>query len=350
VPKDGSGHSALWAWQLVQDLSNQGVSPERLLGNVGLNLSELREGEARIPFARIALLFERAAELTKNDLLGLQRGAARDERHAGLIAYVGLSSATVLDCLNNLARYSRVFSDAIEIDVSALASEGQITWAFDVPEYTQRGQFLEFGLSGTVSELRRITGHSQIVEDVGFRHHRVRNVKEVEKFFRCRVNYSQPLNNATISERVLRQPLLTRDDHLLKVLRRYCEETIEKLPSPKRSTRAITERAISETISSGVFDQKSIATRLGMSSRSLSRKLAEEGTTFREVLKVYRRELATVYLTRSSLQMLEIAFLLGYEDASSFSSAFRRWTGNSPTSLKRKRISEDLLGQGLSRI
>ena len=77
-----------------------------------------------------------------------------------------------------------------------------------------------------------------------------------------------------------------------------------------------------------------VAKKLGMSERTLSRRLAEEGVTFMEVVQQLKATLARYYLEEETMPMSEIAWLLGFEEASSFSHACKRWTGRTPRELR----------------
>jgi len=77
-----------------------------------------------------------------------------------------------------------------------------------------------------------------------------------------------------------------------------------------------------------------VAKKLGMSERTLARRLAEEGVTFIEVLQQLKASLASRYLEDDGMSISRIAWLLGFEEASSFSHACRRWTGKSPRELR----------------
>jgi AraC-like DNA-binding protein len=77
-----------------------------------------------------------------------------------------------------------------------------------------------------------------------------------------------------------------------------------------------------------------VARELGMSARTLSRRLAEEGTTFARIVEEYRASMAKGLLQESDLQVTEIAFVLGYSELSTFSTAFRRWTGKTPLEFR----------------
>lgn len=90
------------------------------------------------------------------------------------------------------------------------------------------------------------------------------------------------------------------------------------------------ETAIARRLAGGIHSDDEVAAALNMSTRTLQRKLKEADTTYRKILEKVRRKLANEYLQDASLDLLEVAFLLGYSEYSSFSRAYRRWTGSSP--------------------
>ncbi len=88
--------------------------------------------------------------------------------------------------------------------------------------------------------------------------------------------------------------------------------------------------ALQEMLPAGQSSIEEVANRLGLSKRSLQRRLSEESSSYQEVLTVTRRELADYYLSQSSASLVEIAYLLGFQDGNSFLRAFRGWTGQTP--------------------
>ncbi len=86
--------------------------------------------------------------------------------------------------------------------------------------------------------------------------------------------------------------------------------------------------------SGGVADEK-VAGQLNMSVRSLQRRLKEAGTTFRTLLEAVRKDLAATYIRDPDIELVEVAFLLGFSDQSAFSRAFKRWTGCSPSEARK---------------
>jgi AraC-like DNA-binding protein len=129
--------------------------------------------------------------------------------------------------------------------------------------------------------------------------------------------------------------VVTADDRLLSLLRRYCEDVLARHAAQAPPLVEMVERLIVERLTKGEAGLDAAATELGMSPRSLSHKLAELGTSFNAIVASLRKDLARRYLQESNLSLTEIAFLLGYTEISTFSHAFKRWTGKSPAVFRR---------------
>ena len=125
--------------------------------------------------------------------------------------------------------------------------------------------------------------------------------------------------------------LLTSDPERLKALGPFCDNAVKE----RNTLCAAVEKEVEKLLPHGKAQKKTVARALGMSTRTFSRRLAVEETTYEEVVDQLRRSLALQYLKDPGMSLSQISWLLGYECSSSFSHAFRRWTGNSP-SLARK--------------
>jgi AraC-like DNA-binding protein len=105
-----------------------------------------------------------------------------------------------------------------------------------------------------------------------------------------------------------------------------------------------THAVLVEALPSGQVGMGPVARRLGVSSRTLQRRLREEGTTFKAVIDATRERLARHYLGRTQLSATEIAYLLGFDEATSFFRAFQRWTGTTPETLRQRLATESAAG------
>lgn len=323
-------HGAVYVQTLARDLLDQGFSESDVFSGTGFTSALIRQDRPFAPFDQICGFYEHAAELTGNDALGFQRGERREMRRSGLICYVGLSSPTVLDFIKNIARYRRVFSDAVEIDTDNLESEGILRWYFAIPTMVRRRQYVEFGASGLLYALRQAANRRFSPRLVTFRHARRTNTDVFERFFGGPVKFSQHDNAYYFRPEDLELPLMTADDNLYSVLVEHCDAVLKDKSRNLPPIVVDVERAIADRLSMGEASQEAVARALGMSPRTLSRRLSDENTTFFKVLEQLRQALAMNYLRDSDLVLAEISFLLGYSGLSSFNDAFKRWTGQTP--------------------
>lgn len=334
MPTGTPKHDAVWVRQLADELGSRGHPARRLLREIGLDRRRLDGEGARIPFGLHAAFFELAATQTGDSCLGLHFGKTRDVRDAGLLGYVGLASPTVVDGLKNLWRYRRVFSDAVEIDVSKLASEGRFGWWFHGVSADTARQAIEFAASNHIRAIREATGRHIVPLSLSFAHGRSDGAAAFESYFGCPVRFGADGNTVVFRQPDLALPLATADDRLLTILRRYCEDVLARRPADPPTLVEQVERLVADRLTNGETAMPRVAAELGLSPRTLSRRLAALGTSYNAIIDELRRELAARYLNDTRLSLCEIAFLLGYTEVSTFNHAFRRWTGTTPTAFR----------------
>lgn len=128
-------------------------------------------------------------------------------------------------------------------------------------------------------------------------------------------------------------PFLTENEGLWSAFEPDLRQRLGKLQAQASLTTRV-RAALHEAIPSGVLDMEAVAARLGLSKRTLQRRMEAEGTSFHHVLQDTREKLARHYLEKTRLPAAEISFLLGFDEPNSFYRAFRRWTGTTPESLR----------------
>ncbi|MFA3918590.1 AraC family transcriptional regulator [Ruegeria hyattellae] len=330
MPSTSPRHGAVYVKELAVDLLERGYKPHQVFERTGISPDIVNQDKPFVPFDTIAAFFEHAATLTGEDTLGFERGACREMRRSGVICYVGMAAPTVLDFIKNVARYRRVFSDAVEVDTDQLESQGILRWYFAVPTQVRRRQYVEFGASGLLYAMRQAANREFSPRLVTFHHLRNNHQDRFRRFFGCDVRFGAVENAYHFRPEDLALPLLTADNDLYSVLTEYCEAILSDKSRNLPPLIVDVERAIADRLAMGEASQDKVARAMGMSSRTLSRRLAGENTTFFKTLEQLRRALAVSYLRDSDLVLAEIAFLLGYSGLSSFNDAFKRWTGQTP--------------------
>ena len=141
-------------------------------------------------------------------------------------------------------------------------------------------------------------------------------------------------------------PLIHADPHLNHLLLKYCEAAIADRSGNVSQLRTRVENAISSLLPHGRVMVDDVSRSLGMSRRTLARKLSDEGLDFTEVLQQLRRDLAVRYLDDPKLQISKIAWLLGFSEVSAFTHAFKRWTGKTPSQMRTTAVSSDFVQVG----
>jgi AraC-like DNA-binding protein len=129
-------------------------------------------------------------------------------------------------------------------------------------------------------------------------------------------------------------PLIHSDPYLNDLLLKYCEAALANKRGDRSHLRTSVENAISTMLPHGRVLAENVARSLGMSERTLARKLSDEGLNFTEILQQLRRDLAVRYLDDRKLQVSKIAWLLGFHEVSAFTHAVKRWTGKTPSEMR----------------
>jgi AraC-like DNA-binding protein len=164
---------------------------------------------------------------------------------------------------------------------------------------------------------------------MSFAHARNSGLKEVHHILRCPVEFAQATDSWVLPKSVMRLPILSKDGRLLGILEAHGDHLLTERQAIG-GLQGMVENQLVSALASGSVQAADIAHHLGMSVRSLRRQLAEEGTSFGDILDRVRRRLALRYLEDERVSIQQTAWLLGYSEIASFSHAFKRWTGTSP--------------------
>jgi len=321
---------AIWAKRAVEKLQAAGVQAGDIVKQARIKPYLLSQKSARIPFGQHAELLDLAARATGNSCFGLELAASEiDPRDAGLLAYAALSSETFGEALHVVERYLHVLNEAA--DVKSVRTPETVTQELQFFEKkASTWQAAEFSMAGIVRCARFLTGTHLRPIEVSFVHPRSLEIKKFDKFFGCPVRFRAKRNSVVFSRRQLALPIATADERLLDILTGYCEEILAERKHKSPHLRHQIERIAAKLLSRGQVEARAVADELGISIRTLARRLYELGLTFAQIVDELRFDLAQKYLRDPTLALSEITFLLGYSDVSVFSRAFRRWANTTP--------------------
>jgi AraC-like DNA-binding protein len=319
---------AVWARRVAAELDRAGLPASELLRDVGLRREQLTRPDAHIPFAAHVRLLEHAARALEEPCFGFRLGAAVELTEAGLLAYLALSSRDLRAALRNMCRYSAILTEGAVGELREEAGEARLLLSVVDPAGMASRQVVEFGVTLLVRHLGALTGHRARLIRVELCHDTA--CPALARHLGLPVAVHQPHNAVVFDASSLSVPVVNSDARLLAILQRYSDDLLAQRPRDGELVTRV-EHWILKTLHTGECGTAELARSLGMSARTLRRRLAEHGLTPARLVEQLRRELAKKYLAEDTYPLARITYLLGYGDLATFTRAFRRWTGTTPT-------------------
>ena len=320
------------AKQVLGELKEAGIASEPLLAEADLQMYQLNRDEGWIPYEGHALLMEAAAREMADPYYGLHLARRIDPRDYGALAYIGLSSATLEDALLNLERYLSVQTEAWALDLDMQSRSVALRLNPSRPDFYRHVQAAEATVATMINAYQFFLAEPLVPQEVHFVHSLEpdRSKVRIEELLGCAVQFNRNRTQIILDRKSLLLPIGTADDRLLKILIQHCEQVLQDHEPQQSSLVTDIRQTLATLLPSGRAKVDTVATELGLTRRTMHRRLAEQGVSYRELHDTLCRELAERYIAEETLNFQQVAFLLGYADQSAFSVAFKRWTGLTP--------------------
>ena len=300
-----------------------------LLKEAGLTHQQIEDQDCRITVRAQVKFLNAAAKALQDPLLGFHIARSADLRELGLLYYVAASSETLDEVLQRTARYSSTANEGIALEYH-LGPEVRVEVGYvGVARHSDRQQ-IECFVTVLLRLCRQLTGLHLVPSRLRLVHPRNSGGSEFAAYFGGKVDFAASVDELTFARKTRDMVVVSADRYLNRLLVASCEEALSRRATSRGSFRSIVENAIVPLLPHGKARALEIATRLGLSQRTIARRLSSEGLTFSQVLGSLRGALARQYLTDRDLSISRIAWLLGYQEVSAFTHAFKRWTGKTP--------------------
>ena len=317
----------------IARLHSAGVPVAPLLKRAGLAAEVIAKPDERLSVPSQITMLEQAAIALNDPYFGFTLACSHDPREIGLLYYVMASSHTLGEALKRLARYSRVTNEALVFGYRE-GSRLVVTLSYSgVPRHSDRHQ-IEFCMFAVLRICRMLTGYNIVPQQFWIAHHRSEVTLEMARFVGTKVEFGADADQFALNLDTRELPLIHADHHLNDLLLKYCEAALAGRRGDMSQLRTRVENAISSLLPHGRVLVEDVARRLGMSERTLARKLSDQGLNFTEILQQLRHDLAIRYLDDRKLHVSKIAWLLGFHEVSAFTHAFKRWTGKTPREVR----------------
>ncbi|WP_224364922.1 AraC family transcriptional regulator [Hyalangium versicolor] len=298
--------------------------------------AQLEDPEARVPLALAYELFRAMSRRLDEPHYGLRLALESSELKVfDVVGYVVASASTVGEAFSATVRYQRLL---FSFQPMSLTVEGDEARFVTLPPQPSPGtavpsELEDFALGTALLRLRRFTGSEVQPRSVRLRHRAPRDARAYLSFFGIEPEFGAEVNELAFDASLLALPVRGADPTLHRIVARHAEEMLARAPSGHHFVDEV-RRHIIQSLRTGLPSASEVAHRLGLSTRSMARRLSDEGTTLSALIDEVRRDVALVQLRQTDRKTLDIAFMLGFSEVSAFHRAFRRWTGTTPAEFR----------------
>jgi AraC-like DNA-binding protein len=310
-----------------------GLDPDALCAAAGLQASDLADRDRQVPYAWFVALARALGSRVPDIALApeLAQFAVLDQ--FGYLGQAIKHAATPLEALQLLARYGRLLDSTLQCHALELELQ-ESTIAFVVPEISgERSSWADAILAGACGTLRAVSTRAVPVQEVRLARAETPLDRELIQLFDAPVSFDWPDNRLLFARAALECPARYADRHGTVHFCSQVDKLVDQLDQPFVT---LVHRAIATQLTRGDLSQRRIGRCLALSPRSLQRKLHQHGLKYTTLVQETRKSVAARLLLDPARSICEIANAVGYEDVSSFTRMFKRWTGLSPRTYRER--------------
>jgi len=308
---------------------SMGLDHNDLFRNVGIDLSQGDIAGRYMTTRQVLGLVEQSIKHMNMPYLGLFVGNIMTVSHHGYAGLLSVTQPTLRECSETTARLCRELFPALDMTVHEADGLVWLTIEENVSLAPYSHYFMELNTISFYNIVCDLVGRDPALEPVAveFSYPEPAWGHIYRRYFRCSVRFNCP------QTRIIRPA--ESSEYELPLANRLLAMTAEKSLFQRMPTRAMQLLPLrlrhALVRSYGAFPSlERAASEMGMSGRTLRRRLAEDGTTYQKELDIIRERFARGYFARGGQSISELSDLLGFSDSSAFAKSFRRWTSKSP--------------------
>jgi len=324
---------------IIRNAQRLGVDIEVLQQQAGLSPSLLSDPDKRID-SRIGFrLMDEAEKLTEDPLFGLHHGSQFQPADMGLVGFLVLNAPTAKQAVESFCKYQKIYGEGMQIQTSMDKDEMEVKF---IP-HTALGEVngcaaFYSHMSGFMSTINWLLNRKLKPLKANIARKRpdtLAQQKEISNAFGSNIVYSAPHFSLVYQASCFDANVLTNNPDLFKLFEHRAETVMQQF-GREDDFKAIVASRVLKSLDGSKPSLESISGQLHKSTRTVQRLLKAEGTSFQEVLNDVRHTSAKYYLESSVLNIDEIAYLLGFSDASAFRKMFKKSMDCSPEAYRKK--------------
>lgn len=314
-------------------LDELGYEPVSFLENTSLSIDSLEDVNVIISAEDENKFFDNILTKTEDSLIGLKLGEPFIPQRYGIFGFALISAETLRHALTLAIHFYK------------------LTFTYFIFDFKVKGEFAEFSVtnplfakqevidllndrevSAIVVAIQAIIAEPLPLHQIHLPHDGHGKMQAYKDYFNCEVLFNQAKAKVVFSSSILDKKLENSDPQTSQFFHQQCQMLIAKLADHSLFVDQVRMIILSRP---GYFpDIDYIAEKISISTRTLRRRLSDEGSSYRDILDEIRYKLAVEYLTETQLALAEVSYLLGYSEPGNFTHAFRRWSGQSPSDYR----------------
>jgi AraC-like DNA-binding protein len=323
---------------IVAVTAAQGIPPPRLFEALDVPSSIVFDPDGRLPLDLLLRAWSTAAKLTANANFGLYAAQKVQVADFGAFGYLVRHSPTLEQAYQRLSRYLGAVNQAVELTIVKTDSHCQLRVRprSPVADVDMLRHPVECLLGVLMECAHRFSPEPVVAQAVHFRHRAPSQQAEHQRFFGVTPRFAQPSDQLIVDCKLLAINNSRADAPLLPILEKHLANHAQAAPHGGAAPETL-RQILKHLLQQGEPTLTRTAAHLRMSPRTLQRQLKLQGTSIQLLLDEVRREIALQSVEKSQLPLAEIAFMLGFSEASAFHRAFKRWSGCTPGELRKRR-------------
>ena len=313
-----------------------GMEREALLKLLGLEKSDVENPDTRVSASCIPLIWNKLIDLSQDEAIGLTIGRTVQPETLSIVAQTVFQSENFLQGIQHYIRFYRVVNESVV--VSLQRENGLASLAFDFEPTCRHQSEVERTLCSAVAKARHGLGQHLKPKEVHFRHPKPAYAEQYEAVFRSPIHFSQSQDRIIFSDKLLKEKSPQRNPYLMRALVQHAEDLLSRV-QPARSTVSAVRNFIDQNLTQEKLDIELVSKHLHMSRHTLYRKLKADNVSFQSIVDEIKKFKALKLLEEADISLSEVAFMTGFSELSAFCRAFKRWTGQSPASYRKKALN-----------
>ncbi|MFV8570567.1 AraC family transcriptional regulator [Marinobacter sp. SBS5] len=318
--------------QYVRFADANSIAVADLLRQSGLSEDILDSDEGRIDGEQFQTFLHLLAERSNNPILGLETGDFVQPGSYSVLGYITMSCATLGEAVTRIAPYEKLVGDMGTTRMQMAGDTVTLVWRCNYTDPMVQPHVVDNVFASWVNYARWLADTNE-ASPLRVTLQRQAPGPELESEYQkrwgCPIEFGAEENTLSLSKELLSERLRQPDPLLRKTLEAHALSQLAELETDTDLTTKV-KQGIQRQLARGITRQDMIAEDLGMTSRTLQRKLSQEGASYQKLLDEVRQQMAEDYLRDTQMSIPDIALRLGYNETTSFHRKFKAATGQTP--------------------